>query len=131
MAFCFTEEDFRRYVKKEEHGGRHIWDDLQEQLGELFGVPFSSVPYIARGDRLQRMWFAPKGGPRSIWSNQAQFFLGRNITEKQLTFGLEIERSPQADITALKLAPDLDALRLIAQLHNNRSLADQVDEFAR
>jgi len=131
MAFRFAEEDFRRYVKKEEHGGRHIWDDLQERLGELFGVPFSSTPYVARGDQLRRIWFAPKGGPRSTWMHQAQFFLSRNVTRRQLTFGLEVERPTQADITARKLDPDLDALRLVAQLRNNRSLADQVDEFAR
>jgi hypothetical protein len=65
--FSFTEEDFQRYVKQEEHGGRHIWHDLQDHLQQLFGIAFSAEPYYARGDRLQLIWFAPKNSPRKSW----------------------------------------------------------------
>lgn len=37
MAFRFTEEDFRRYVKKSEHGGVHIWHELMDD-----SLPFGS-----------------------------------------------------------------------------------------
>ena len=48
MAFRFTEEDFKRYVKMDEHGGRHIWHELQDRFESEFGVSFSSTPYIVK-----------------------------------------------------------------------------------
>ena len=95
MSFRFTAEDFERYVKMDEHGGRHIWHYLQELLEEEFGVPFSAAPFVARGDRLQTLSLAPKGTPRSKWDHQAQFHLARSPEKKILTFGLTI-RLPRA-----------------------------------
>jgi energy-coupling factor transporter ATP-binding protein EcfA2 len=127
MAFRFTEEDFNRYVKKEEHGGRHIWDDLREQLQTLVGVPFAPKPFEVRGDWLQMLWFAPKGTPRSVWSYQAQFFLARDVQKKQLKFGLDIECPPRSKVAAWDLDPDLDGIHLIEQLESDPAFAILLD----
>jgi 5-methylcytosine-specific restriction protein B len=128
MAFCFTEEDFKRYVKQAEHGGRHIWHELQDQMEAAFGVPFSAAPYIPRGDRLRTLWFAPKGTPRSSWANQAQFFLARSIEKKQLTFGLMVECASPSETTKYALDPNRDGLRLIERLENDSEFARQLDQ---
>lgn len=130
MAFRFTKEDFERYVKMDEHEGRHIWHELQERLESEFSVPFAQAPFIARGDRLRTIWFSPKAGPRSKWDNQAQFFLARNIEEKRLFFGLMIECPPLSDVTKSGYDPDRDGLRLIAQLERNPGFVDQLDRLA-
>ena len=130
MAFRFTTEDFNRYVSKKEHEGRHIWADLQEQLETFYGIPFSATPFVRRGDWLQTLWFAPKDTPRSIWSNQAQFFLVRSIEEKHLKFGLMVECASQAEVTEYELDPDLDGMRLIEQLENNTNFASLINLLA-
>ncbi|MGD9100068.1 MAG: hypothetical protein PVF45_06275, partial [Anaerolineae bacterium] len=129
MAFRFTEEDFERYVKMEEHGGRHIWHDLEDQLGTLFGVAFANAPYIARGDRLRTLWFAPKETPRSSWSNQAQFFLIRDIDQKRLTFGLMVECASLSETAQHGFAPNRDGERLIEQLERNPDFSGQLDQL--
>lgn len=126
MPFRFTAEDFERYVKMDEHGGRHLWHDLQDGLQEEFGVPFSNAPYVARGDRLQTMWFAPKGTPRPKWDNQAQFYLARSIDKRTLSFGLVIECPTTSDVAQYGYDPDLDAARLVELLGKN---ADFVTQF--
>jgi len=129
MTFRFTEEDFKRYVKQTEHDGRHIWHELQDQLEALFGVPFSAAPYIARGDRLRTLWFAPKETPRSVWANQAQFFLARSIEEKQLSFGLMVECASPSEVTQYGQAPDQDGPRLVECLESDSEFTRQLDQL--
>lgn len=129
MAFRFTTEDFNRYVSKEEHEGRHIWNDLQDQFETFYGIPFSAAPFVRRGDWLRTLWFAPKDTPRSIWNNQAQFFLVRSIEEKHLKFGLMIECATPSETAESKLDPDRDGVRLIEQLQNSPSFIEQLDRL--
>lgn len=127
MSFRFTAEDFERYVKMDEHGGRHIWHYLEELLKEEFGVPFSAVPYIARGDRLQSLWFPPRGTPRSNWGNQAQFFLSRSIDKKNLAFGLMVECPTSSDVAQYGFDSDRDGVRLIDRLENDPDFVAYLD----
>lgn len=129
MAFRFTEEDFKRYVKQEEHGGWHIWHEIQDQLELAFGIPFSAAPYIARGDRLRTLWFAPMGTPRSNWSNQAQFFLARSTEKKKLTFGVMVECASRSETAESELDPNRDGLRLINRLKNDSEFTRQLDQI--
>jgi energy-coupling factor transporter ATP-binding protein EcfA2 len=129
MTFRFTETDFERYVKMEEHGGRHIWHDLEDQLETLFSVAFANAPYIARGDRLRTLWFAPKETPRSSWSNQAQFFLIRDIDQKRLTFGLMVECASLSETAQHGFDPNRDGERLIEQLERNPDFSGQLDQL--
>jgi hypothetical protein len=119
MPFHFIEEDFKRYVTVDEHGGRHIWHGLQDRLKHEFGSSFSSTPYIARGDRLRTLWFAPIGTPRRNWANQAQFFLIRSIEEKQLSYGLMIECPTPSDVAKYGLDQDRDGVRLVKLLEHD------------
>ena len=119
MPFRFTAEDFERYVKMDEHGGRHIWHYLQDRLEEEFGVAFSNNPYVARGDRLQVMWFAAKGTPRARWDHQAQFHLARSIEHKTLSFGLTIECPTASFVEENDYDQDRDGPRLIARLEED------------
>ena len=127
MSFRFTAEDFERYVKAGEHGGQHIWHHLQDRLEQEFGIPFAAVPYIARGDRLQTLWFAPRGIPRPKWDNQAQFFLSRSLEKKNFCFGLMIECPTVSDIAQYGYDPDRDALRLLELLENDAGFAARID----
>jgi len=129
MAFRFTEEDFKRYVKQTEHGGRHIWHELQDQLEAVFGVPFSTAPYVARGDRLRTLWFSPKGTPRPSWANQAQFFLVRSIEEKQLSFGLMVECVSPSEVAQYGQDPDQDGPRLVERLESDSEFTCQLDQL--
>jgi hypothetical protein len=131
MAFRFTEEDFKRYVKQTEHGGRHIWHELQDKLEALLGVPFSAVPYIARGDRLGVLWFAPRETPRSriSWANQAQFFLSRSIEDKKLSFGLMIECASPSEVAQSGLDPDRDGVRFIELLEKDTEFTYKIDQL--
>lgn len=127
MPFRFTAEDFERYVKMDEHGGQHIWHYLQDRLQQEFGVSFSNAPYVARGDRLQRMWFAPKGTPRARWDHQAQFHLARSIESKTLSFGLTIECPTASFVEENDYDQDRDGPRLIECLEQDPAFLAQVD----
>ncbi len=129
MAFRFTEEDFERYVTKGEHGGRHIWDDLREQLKEEFGVPFGVTPYERRGDWLVALWFYPKNTPRSSWSHQAQFWLRRDITKAQLDFGLLVECSTSEQVDQLGADSDRDGERLVTRLESDQQFRNLLDRL--
>jgi hypothetical protein len=131
MAFRFTEEDFKRYVKMDEHSGHHIWHELQEQLEREFGVSFSSTPYIARGDRLRTIWFAPTGTPRHKWDNQAQFFLARSIEERQLTYGLMIECPTLTDVAEYGYDEDRDGMRLVELLEYDDHFSQRLNDLVR
>lgn len=130
MTFRFTAADFERYVKVSEHGGRHIWHDLQDRLQEEFGVPFSNAPYVARGDRLRTMWFAPTGTPRARWDHQAQFHLARSIERKTLSFGLTIECATASFVKEHGYDQDRDGPRLVARLKDDPDFVAQVDSVA-
>ncbi|MBN1921825.1 MAG: hypothetical protein JW892_11305 [Anaerolineae bacterium] len=129
MAFRFTEEDFEHYVKQEEHGGRHIWHELQERLRKYFGVPFAAVPYVARGDRLQKIWFPPKDSPRGNWQHQAAFYLVRRIDFKCLDFGLMVECEKSSRISGEKYDSDRDGVRLIQLLESNPEFVARVGQL--
>jgi 5-methylcytosine-specific restriction protein B len=130
MAFRFTEEDFNRYVKMDEHGGRHIWHDLQKQLEASFGVTFTPAPFQIHGDWLQTLWFFPKGTPRPSWKYQAMLRLARNIKQKQLAFGLAVECPPQSTVDpGSGFDPDRDGLRLLAKLEHDPDFAGRFDQL--
>lgn len=131
MAFRFTEEDFKRYVKMIEHGGRHIWHELEDRLKSEFRTPFSSAPYIARGDRLSMLWLAPKATPRSNWANQAQFFLARSIEDKRLDYGLMVERPTRSDVAEYGYDSDRDAPRFVAQLESDATFRQKIERLVR
>ena len=120
MAFRFLAEDFDRYIKKGKpgdgvHNGRHIWDDLLDQLTAKFGVPFSPAAWKTHGDWLELLWLAPYKSPRGTWANQAQFFLSRSIQDKKLHFGLCIESQPLKGNTS---ASDRDGWCFLQQLQD-------------
>ena len=129
MAFRFTEEDFKRYVKQDEHGGHHIWHELEDELQALYNVPFSTAPLIARGDRLQTLWISPKNTPRPSWANQAQFFLQRSIEEKRISFGLMVECAGASEAADYGVDPDRDGTRLISALATNTEFTYQLDQL--
>lgn len=129
MAFRFTEEDFERYVKQGEHGGRHIWHELQERLRKHFGVPFAAVPYVARGDRLQMVWFPPKDTPRGNWQHQAAFYLARSFDFKRLTFGLVVECGESSWVSGDKYDSDRDGVRLMQLLESNPEFVAQIEQL--
>ncbi|MFQ6057923.1 MAG: McrB family protein [Anaerolineae bacterium] len=131
MAFRFTEEDFKRYVKMDEHGGRHIWHELEDRLETEFGISFSSAPYIARGDRLSMLWLAPKATPRSNWANQAQFFLARSIEDKRLDFGLMVECPTHSDVAKYGYDPDRDGPRFVAHLESDATFRQEIERLVR
>ena len=119
IGFYFTEEDFKRYVKVGEHGGRHIWHELLERLQREFEMPFSVVSFEVHGDWLRTLWFAPKNTPRSKWGHQAQFYLARSIEDKRLDFGLTIERPTMAVVEEEGCDRDLDSVRFVAHLQDD------------
>ena len=130
MPFRFTGEDFERYVKMDEHGGRHIWHDLQDRLQRILAVPFTNNPYVARGDRLETLWLVPQGTPRSVWSHQAAFYLARNLKGKHLTFGLNVECPPFDWAEREGADTDRDGLRLIQRLESNPDFRARIDQLA-
>ena len=122
MTFRFLAEDFDRYIKKGKpgdgvHNGRHIWDDLLDQLKAKFGVPFSPAAWKTHGDWLELLWLAPYKSPRGTWANQAQFFLSRSIQDKKLHFGLCIEFEPLKGNTS---ASDRDGWCFLQQLQDEK-----------
>ena len=128
MTFQFNKDDFNRYVSVKEHGGRHIWHDLQELLKKDLGVPFSAVPWKPRQDWLDTLWFAPKRSPRGSWTNQAQFVIARSIVEKKLRYGLSVECAPLPDSEQPDGVVDRDGWRLLSEL-NNQDFKRQIDEL--
>jgi len=127
MAFSFTQADFDGYVKKEEHGGRHVWDELLELLSAAFHADFARAAYEQRGDNLKLLWFHPTNTPRLYWSNQAQFYLGRSVEQKELEFGLMVERPREADVQRLRHDPDLDGARMEALAANPSQFTQLLD----
>ena len=130
MEFRFTEEDFERYVTMEEHGGRHIWHYLQDRLERVLAVSFATNPFVARGDRLQRLWIVPKETPRSDWPHQAMFYLARSVKKRRLTFGLDVECPSVAWAQEQGLDTDRDGMRVIERLRNGRAFRATVDQLA-
>jgi len=130
MPFRFTQEDFERYVKMDEHGGRHIWHDLQDWLQRILAVPFTNNPYVARGDRLEMLWIVPQETPRSDWSHQAAFYLARNLKGKHLTFGLNVECPSFQWAEEEGADTDRDGVRLIQRLESNQDFRAKIDQLA-
>jgi len=130
MPFRFTQEDFERYVKMDEHGGRHIWHDLQDRLQRILAVPFTNNPYVARGDRLETLWLVPQETPRPAWSHQAAFYLARSLKGKYLTFGLNVECPSFEWAEGEGADTDRDGLRLIQRLESNQDFRAKIDQLA-
>ncbi len=130
MGFRFIEEDFERYVTMAEHGGRHIWHYLEDRLERILAVPFTTNPYVARGDRLQQLWIVPKDTPRPAWPHQAMFYLSRSIEHRELTFGLAVECPPLDWAEQEDLDTNRDGVRLIRCLENAGSFCARLDELA-
>jgi energy-coupling factor transporter ATP-binding protein EcfA2 len=132
MVFQFSEEDFNRYVSVKEHGGQHIWHELEGLLKKQFGVAFSAVPYRPKGDWLQELWFAPKQAlqierKRDEWKNQAQFVLKRNLENKTLQFGLSIECKTQSKTSQTNAPVDQDGVRF-AELLDDVGVSRQIED---
>ena len=127
MAFSFWREDMTRYVRKPEHGGWHIWDELKQLLGKEFGVPFGHTPWDKRGDNLKTIWFWPKESPRSSWSNQAQLYFERSIEKQRIYFGLTIECPGPEMVHKHGMEADRDAVRFNQALQENGGTADAVN----
>lgn len=127
MRFQFTEEDFKRYVTKSEHGGVHIWDGILDGLQDMFGVKFTVVPWERRGDWLNVMWFWPKETSRDNWRYQAMYFLSRPLEDPCLKFGLVIECPTLASARAESLDEDRDGMRLIDRLANDSAFCEQLN----
>jgi hypothetical protein len=129
MSFRFTEEDFERYVKQAEHGGKHIWHHLEDRLEGILGVPFTTNPFIARGDRLRTLWIVPKETPRPAWVHQAMFYLARKIEGRDLTFGLSVECPGLEWAEQEGVDTDRDGMRLIQRLENSEEFRAKIDQF--
>ncbi len=127
-VFRMWEEDCQRYVKKGEHGGWHIWDDLRAKLEKEFGHPFVVVPYQRHGDWLKALWFHPKDTPRSErdWICQAQLYFARNVEHQQVSFGLIVENMGIGEVEREGLTRDRDGHRLKALLEDKR-FRDRID----
>jgi hypothetical protein len=129
MAFAFTAEDFKRYVKKGEHGGRHLWDDLKDLLSDEYHWEFFVSPYEKRGDNLRTLWFHPKNTPRGNWINQSHFFVARSIEESSLVFGLSIERPGPETIKKDGVDPDIDSARFERKLQEDADFQQAFDNL--
>ena len=133
MAFQFTPEDFERYVKASEHGGRHIWHELEGRLSTQYDVPFTTDHYARRRDPLQLLWLRPAQSPRENWMYQAKLFLSR-IMHQSLFVGLHIQRPPLDFFSPEQAAkegwrPPSDGVRFLERLRSDsefRSLVGQL-----
>lgn len=127
MAFQFTTEDFERYVKASEHGGRHIWHEVQDRLSESHKkVPFAADHYAIRSDPLQLIWFRPRHSPRKEWRYQAKLYIGR-VMHEALYVGLHLQRPPAQYFEAEKAAeegwePPSDGVRFLERVRNDAEM---------
>lgn len=133
MTFQFTNEDFVRYVKVGEHGGRHIWHELEDRFSQQYGVPFTSDRYANRSDPLLLLWFFPRESPRKVWKYQAKPFLGRP-TKESLHVGLHIQR-PLASFFDAEIAaekgwkPPSDGVRFLERVKSDAEMLAWLEQI--
>jgi len=129
-SFRLWDEDCLGYVKKADHGGWHIWDELLERLKEEFGYPFVVVPWRRRGDWMKTLWFHPKDTPRSEddWVCQAQLYFARSVELQQISFGLIVESMSTEKVEQEGYTPDRDGHRFKALLEDE-DFRDQIDRL--
>ena len=96
----------KRYVKASEHGGRHIWHELEDRLSPSTMACHSLQIGIAnRSDPLLLLWFHPRQSPRKMWKYQAKLFISR-IKQESLKVGIHLQRPPASFFDAQKAAEE-------------------------
>lgn len=132
-VFSLWEADCERYVKMKEHGGWHLWHEIQFRLEQEFGLSFTTVPYNTHGDWLAVFWIYPKNTPRSRddWMNQAKLKFMRSVERKTIFFGMEIEHIPQDWLEGEKLTADRDSHRLQSLVQHDTTFMQMIADLER
>jgi MoxR-like ATPase len=131
MSFSFWEEDCKRYVTRDEHGGWHLWDELKQRLEQEFGVPFEESSQ-KKSDPLRVLWFYPTAPLRprqEDWVWQTQFYFIRDAEDQALHYGLMVAHAPPRQIEKRSYEPDRDIDRLIKLLEQDGRFRGQINEL--